>query len=91
MASGNSVADLGSLPRDVKDHIYAAVFELAAKPAVRASFSDSIRSSLAPSAEYFQTLHLPDALIHWGHPGALDTFSLLVFFACFGIPWSLTS
>ena len=46
-----------------------AVYELAAKGLARASFSDGIRATLAPSAEYFQTLHLPDALIHWGHPG----------------------
>lgn len=46
-----------------------AVFELAAR---RASFGEGVRAALAPSAEYFQTLHLPDALIHWGHPGLLQ-------------------
>ena len=46
-----------------------AVYELAAKGVARASFSDGIRASLAPSASYLQTLHLPDALIHWSHPG----------------------
>jgi hypothetical protein len=46
-----------------------AVFELAAR---RASFGEGVRAALAPSAEYFQSLHLPDALIHWGHPGPLQ-------------------
>lgn len=31
--------------------------------------ADPIREALTPPAEYFKTLDLPEALIHWGHPG----------------------
>jgi len=28
-----------------------------------------MRAFLEPQAEYFKTLNLPEALVHWGHPG----------------------
>jgi hypothetical protein len=34
-----------------------------------ASVAGGLRASLAPTAEYFNTLGLPEALVHWGHPG----------------------
>ncbi|GIM03209.1 hypothetical protein Vretimale_8007 [Volvox reticuliferus] len=30
---------------------------------------DAIYEILQPPAEYFQTLNLPEPLVHWGHPG----------------------
>lgn len=39
----------------------AAVYTLAA--------AGGIRAALTPAAEYFNTLGLPEPLIHWGHPG----------------------
>lgn len=30
---------------------------------------EAAKAYLAPQAEYFATLNLPEPLIHWGHPG----------------------
>jgi hypothetical protein len=38
-----------------------AVYDLAA--------ASGIRAALTPAAEYFNTLGVPDWLVHWGHPG----------------------
>lgn len=38
-----------------------AVYDLAA--------ASGIRAVLTPAAEYFNTLGVPDWLVHWGHPG----------------------
>lgn len=38
-----------------------AVYTLAA--------ADGIRTALTPAAEYFNTLGVPEWLVHWGHPG----------------------
>ncbi|KXZ49212.1 hypothetical protein GPECTOR_22g802 [Gonium pectorale] len=37
--------------------------------AAAGGLSDAFYSFLSPQAEYFKTLNLPEALIHWGHPG----------------------
>jgi hypothetical protein len=31
--------------------------------------ASGIRAALTPAAEYFNTLGVPDWLVHWGHPG----------------------
>jgi hypothetical protein len=31
--------------------------------------AEGIREVLQGPAEYFKTLDLPEALVHWGHPG----------------------
>ncbi|KAG2495104.1 hypothetical protein HYH03_006714 [Edaphochlamys debaryana] len=37
--------------------------------AAAGGLADTFYSALEPSATYFKTLDLPEALIHWGHPG----------------------
>lgn len=45
------------------DHpsLLPAVFTVAA--------AEGIRELLQPQADFFKTLELPEALVHWGHPG----------------------
>jgi hypothetical protein len=31
--------------------------------------AEAIRELIQPQADYFKTLNLPEALVHWGHPG----------------------
>ena len=40
---------------------FCAVFTVAA--------AEGIRELLQPQADFFKTLELPEALVHWGHPG----------------------
>ncbi|KAG1662945.1 hypothetical protein FOA52_006698 [Chlamydomonas sp. UWO 241] len=40
-----------------------------AVPLFTLAAADAIREALTPAAAYFNTLDLPEALIHWGHPG----------------------
>lgn len=41
--------------------VVLAVFTLAA--------AEAFRELLQPQADFFKTLNLPEALVHWGHPG----------------------
>jgi hypothetical protein len=38
-----------------------AVYDLAA--------AGGLRAALTPAADYFSSLGVPEALVHWGHPG----------------------
>ncbi len=51
---------------------------------VLSSLSAVLEEALKPQAEYFSTLDLPEALIHWGHPGNMvgHTMSLQSFLCC---------
>lgn len=40
-----------------------------AVPLFTLAAAEGIRELLLPQAEYFKTLQLPEALVHWGHPG----------------------
>lgn len=40
-----------------------------AEPLYTLAAGGGIRGALTPAAEYFNTLGLPEPLIHWGHPG----------------------
>lgn len=48
----------------------AAVYTVAA--------AEGLRRMLTPQADYFNTLGLPEALVHWGHPGAMLFIALSV-------------
>lgn len=40
-----------------------------AVPVATLAAAEGLRNALQPQADYFNTLGLPEALIHWGHPG----------------------
>lgn len=50
-------------------HSKAFKLNSTAVPLFTLAAADGIRELLTPPAEYFNTLNLPEALVHWGHPG----------------------
>jgi len=40
-----------------------------ADPVATVAAAEGIRQALTPAADYFNTLGVPDWLVHWGHPG----------------------
>lgn len=40
-----------------------------ALPVMALGLADALNGYLQPQADYFSTLGLPEALVHWGHPG----------------------
>jgi hypothetical protein len=40
-----------------------------AVPLFTVAAAEAIRELIQPQADYFKTLNLPEALVHWGHPG----------------------
>mmetsp|Transcript_10595 Transcript_10595/g.65311 ORF Transcript_10595/g.65311 Transcript_10595/m.65311 type:complete len:336 (-) Transcript_10595:820-1827(-) len=56
-------------------HAAIPLFEIAKQ---RGTLADGIQSALQPAADTFNTLGLPDWLVHWGHPGNMAIVLLAI-------------